>query len=336
MPPLKLLAFDIGATKTNAALFSDRPGASSARTPHPFSWSCLNVDMAGPEELIAEGLRSAGTPVDMIVLAMAGPVSQNQAQLTNRAWFFDKQQIKKRFGVAELFMINDLEAIALGIPHLQPDQIRSIQNVPPAAQSPIAVIAPGTGLGESYLAWSRDRYIAHPSEGGHGDFAPIDDLQIELLKFLMRQYGHVSYERICSGFGIYNIYNFLKMQVGMKEPAWLAEKINREQDPAKSIVTAANDEARPCDISRRAISIFVAVLGSEAGNLALRTLSRGGVYIGGGIAPHIVPYFTTGQFMTAFTHKGRMKQLLETIPVNIILDTKIPLLGAAYYGFNHG
>jgi glucokinase len=333
MPPNRLLSFDIGGTKTNAALFTSSSGAPFGPGEPTFSGSYRNSDCSGPEDIIASALKAVDAPVEIIVLAVAGPVLKQSATLTNRSWSLEPEELKKRFNVPHIFLINDLEATVLGIPYLKHHEIGIVHNRPAVERATIAVIAPGTGLGESFLTWSGDRYTAHPSEGGHCDFAPVDALQIDLLRFLMKQYDHVSYERICSGAGLVNTYCFLKEYVGLNEPAWMADQLAAGEDPARIIVAAANETNRTCDICRRAVALFVSILGAQAGNLALRALPRGGIYIGGGISPKIVPYLTAGSFMEAFFHKGRMRPLLETIPVSIILNPKIALYGAAYHGF---
>lgn len=332
MPSCHLLALDIGGTKTNAAMFTGRTEAPLDLAQPRFSRSYLNADYTGPEEIMAAAIESAGTPVDIAVLAVAGPVAVDSAKLTNLPWIIDKARLQDRFNIGHLFIINDLEAIALGVPFLQTGEIQIVNDRPAAPLATIAVIAPGTGLGESFLTWTPGGHIAHPTEGSHCDFAPVDATQIELLGFMMQEHTHVSYERLCSGLGLHNIYRFLKDRIGMHEPAWLSEKIVQEQNPPKTIIAAADDPSRPCEICRQTVCLFVSILGAEAGNLALRTLPRGGIYIGGGIPPRIRSFFTTGQFMAAFSNKGRMKRLLEAIPVNIILNPGIPLYGAAYYG----
>ncbi len=332
MPIYQLLTLDIGGTKTNTALFSGSTEAPLDLAPPRSSQSYQNAEYAGPEQMMAAAMEAAGTPVDMAVLAVAGPVAKDRARLTNLPWHIDRARLQDRFNIRHLFIINDLEAIALGVPFLQPGEIQIVHHRPAPPQATIAVIAPGTGLGESFLTWTQGRHMAHPTEGGHSDFAPVDATQMELLRFMMQEHAHVSYERLCSGLGLHNIYRFLKERIGMHEPVWLSEKLARNQDPARTIIAAADDPSQPCEICRQTVRLFVSILGAEAGNLALRTLPRGGVYIGGGIPLRIRSFFNTGEFMAAFSSKGRMKQLLEAIPVNIILNPLIPLHGAAYYG----
>ena len=332
MPPYRLLTFDIGGTKTNTALFSGQAEDLMALSAPIFSQVYQNADFPGPEEMMAAALKLSGAPVDMAVLAVAGPVTREGARLTNLPWTIDRAALKARFNLPHLHIINDLEAVALGIPYLRDKELQVVNDRPAVPEATIAVIAPGTGLRESFLTWTQGRYMAHPTEGSHSDFAPVDATQIALLQFMLQTHDHVSYERLCSGIGLHNIYRFLKVHLGLAEPAWLTEKFAAGQDAAKTIITAANDSSRPCDICNRTVEMFISILGAEAGNLALRTLPKGGLYIGGGIPPRIRSFFSSGHFMAAFRHKGRMQPLLEAIPVKIILNPGIPLYGAACYG----
>lgn len=332
MAYFNILAFDIGGTKTRTGLFTGKIEAPLAQSPPKATKSFQNAEYSGPDEMVAAALESAATKVDIAVLAVAGPAEKEEGRLTNLPWSIERASLQDKFNIRHVFIINDLEAIALGIPFLNPSEIQIVHNRPASAQANIAVIAPGTGLGESFLTWTQGYHIAHPTEGGHSDFAPANAIQIELLRFMSQEYDHVSYERLCSGIGMHNIYRFLKDCVGMQEPAWLSERLAKEQNPPKTIIAAANDPSRSCEICTETINLFVSILGAEAGNLALKTLPRGGLYIGGGIPPRILSFLATKKFITAFSSKGRMKQLLETIPINIILNADVPLYGAAYFG----
>ncbi len=194
----------------------------------------------------------------------------------------------------------------------------------------MAVIAPGTGLGEAFLTWNGSRYQAHASEGGHADLAPNNTLEAELYRFLEKRFGHVSYERVCSGLGIPSIYTFLKESGYAVEPAWLAERLATAQDLTPIIIGAAMDEKKPCSLSVKTLEIFVSVLGAEAGNLALKVLATGGVYLGGGIPPRIVTALQSDRFLGSFHNKGRLASLMTKMPVHVILNPKAVLLGAAY------
>jgi len=190
----------------------------------------------------------------------------------------------------------------------------------------------GDGLGEAYLTWDGRKYRAFPSEGGHADFAPATRLESELLTYLDGLHGHVSYERVCSGMGIANIYAFLKECGFAAEPDWLSEALTLQSDPVPLIVEKALDREFPCDICVRSLDLFAAILGSEAGNVALKILATGGVYLGGGIPPRILPFLEKGQFAEAFLRKGRMRDLVAQIPVHVITNPKASLLGAAAQG----
>jgi glucokinase len=196
----------------------------------------------------------------------------------------------------------------------------------------IAVVAPGTGLGEAFLTWDGSRYVAQPSEGGHADFAPTNPLEVGLLQYLWERYEHVSYERVCSGLGIPNIYAYLRDSGYAAEPAWLAEVLAQAQDPTPIIVNTALDQSQPCELCMGTLDTFVSILGAEAGNMALNTLATGGVYLGGGIPPRILPALERAHFMRSFYNKGRFGEFLARIPVYVIMNPKVALLGAAAFG----
>jgi glucokinase len=190
-------------------------------------------------------------------------------------------------------------------------------------------MAPGTGLGEAFLAWDGTRYRTYPSEGGHADFAPADALQTGLFLHLLKRFEHVSYERVCSGMGLPHIYGYLKESGVAEEPEWLREKLNLVTDPVPLIVNAALDREHSCALCRAALETFISILGAAAGNTALKLFATGGIYLGGGIPPRILPALSRGRFMDAFRRKGRMSALMEKIPVKVILNPKAALLGTA-------
>ncbi len=193
-------------------------------------------------------------------------------------------------------------------------------------------MAPGTGLGEAYLTWDGARYEPHASEGGHGDFGPNSGLEIDLLRYLHKRFGHVSVERVCSGVGIPNIYDFMRDSGYAEEPEWLREQLDAATDPTPVIVSAALDSSRPCELCTAVLDTFVSILGAEAGNMALKVLSSGGVYIAGGIPPRILPALRQRRFLAAFRSKGRLSYLLEEMPVHVVFNAKAGLWGAAHYG----
>jgi glucokinase len=239
------------------------------------------------------------------------------------------------FAFQRVILLNDLEAIASAVPILEPEDLTVINEGVPDRNGAIAVIAPGTGLGEAYLTWDGQRYRAHPSEGGHADFAPSDVEEQKLLEFLRQRFDHVSYERICSGMGIPNIYDFLLETGRRQSPEWLSEELARSPDRTPVIVRGALDPDRQCEICREALSRFVSILGSEAGNLALKVFATGGVYLAGGIPPKIASALIEGNFMEAFSKKGRFSSHMRKIPVYLIQNEHSALMGAANYGLSY-
>jgi glucokinase len=243
----------------------------------------------------------------------------------------DEAQLRAALDLSAVHLLNDVLAVAHAVPGLGSVDVRTLNQGAPADGGAIAVIAPGTGLGEAYLTWDGVRYRAFASEGGHTDFGPNTPLEMDMLRFLQQRFDHVSYERICSGIGLPNIYRFLKESGYASEPAWLAEQL-ATGDATPIIVAAALDASRPCELCAVALDLFVSALGAEAGNMALKVLATGGVYLGGGIPPRILPMLAGGKFMQAFLRKGRFAELLSRMPVRVILNSKAALLGAALYG----
>jgi glucokinase len=322
-----LLAGDIGGTKTNLAVFSSETGPRAPLAEATFpSDRYPNLEM-----LVREFLAQTDLPVERASFGVAGPVVGTQATITNLPWVMDEEQLREKLELTSVRLLNDLAAIAHAVPYLEPDDLQTLNTGQPDPNRILAVIAPGTGLGEAFLAWDGSHYRVYASEGGHADFAPTTPLEVELLRFLQERFGHVSYERVCSGKGIPNIYHFLKNSDYVDEPEWLAEQFAAAIDPAPVIVNAALDE-KPPEICVATLDTFVSILGSEAGNLALKVMATGGVYLGGGIPPRILPALEHPRFMQAFTRKGRFSDLLSSIPVHVIRNPKIALLGAAYHG----
>jgi glucokinase len=270
--------------------------------------------------------------VDRASFGVSGPVVDGQAEITNLPWVLDEMQLAEALGLSSVRLLNDLDAIAHAVPLLKSDDLHTLNVGQPVSGGAIAVIAPGTGLGEAFLVWDGSRYRAQASEGGHADFAPTNLLEIGLLRYLLQRFEHVSYERVCSGRGIPHIYAYLKDSGYAEEPTWLAEQLATADDPTPIIAKAALDEARPCELCVATLNTFVSVMGAEAGNLALKVVATGGVYLGGGIPPRILPALEKKPFMEAFQRKGRLSDLMAEIPVHVILDPKVALLGAACHG----
>lgn len=257
---------------------------------------------------------------------VAGPVIDNRCQTTNLPWVISGDELAARFSIPRVLLLNDLEATAHGLLLLRTDEIVVLNaGKPPHAKRGLALIAAGTGLGEALLVWTGTSYRPLASEGGHCDFAPNSDLEIDLLRYLRGQFMHVSYERVVSGPGLHTIYEFLR-DTKKNEPTWLAEKITAG-DPAAVIAEAGL--AGHAEIAKQALDLFASIYGAEAGNLALKTMALDGIYIGGGIAPKLLTKLQDGTFMRAFTNKGRYKRLLSNIPVRIIMNQGTALLGAA-------
>jgi glucokinase len=244
-----------------------------------------------------------------------------------------EKHLQQELDIPSVRLLNDLDAIAHIIPFLEPQDLHTLNEGQPISKGAIAVIAPGTGLGEGFLTWDGSRYRAHTSEGGHADFAPTNAFQIELLRYLLARFPHVSFERVCSGKGVPNIYSYLKDTGYAEEPQWLAEQLAAAQDRTPIIVNNALDKENATKLCAGTLNTFVSILGAEAGNLALKVLATGGVYLGGGIPPRILSYLEGERFMQAFTHKGRLTEMLVRMPVHVILNPKSALLGAARHGF---
>lgn len=320
-----ILAGDIGGTKTDLAVFSSTRGVRAPLAEATFA----SRKYSSLEALVHEFLSASELEVDRAGFGVAGPVVRGKATITNLPWVMDKDKLALELGLSSVRLFNDLEAVAAAVPHLSPSDLHPLNPGRAATGGAIAVIAPGTGLGEAYLVRAGGRYRACPSEGGHADFAPADDRQAGLLSFLRERFKHVSYERVCSGMGFPNIVAYLKESGAAEEPGWLAKRLAAADDPVPVIVEAALDTKRPCSLCRAALKMFVSILGAEAGNLALKVMATGGVYLGGGIAPRILPALQTGLFVKAFRGKGRMSALMNAIPIHVILNPKAALLGAA-------
>lgn len=324
-----LLAGDVGGTKVNLAIFSSEAGW---RTP-VIEATFPSAQYASLEALVQEFLQQHNFSIDHASFGVAGPVVAKSATITNLPWVMDEQQLQRELHIPSVRLLNDLDAIAHAIPFLEAQDLYTLNEGQPISRGAIAVIAPGTGLGEAFLTWDGSHYRAHTSEGGHADFAPTNIFQLELLRYLLARFPHVSFERVCSGKGVPNIYSYLKDTGYAEEPQWLAEQLTAAQDWTPIIVNNALDKEKATKLCVGTLNTFVSILGAEAGNLALKVLATGGVYLGGGIPPRILSFLQDGRFMQAFTHKGRLTEMLTRMPVHIILNPKIALLGAARQGF---
>lgn len=319
-----ILAGDVGGTKVHLALYDFTEG----KLYHTRDKQYPAKEYLGLEEIVKEFL---GTDrVSAACFGVPGPVRDGRLRLTNLPWTLDSRELAKNLGIDHVFLINDLEANGYGVAELGPDQIYPLSEGDASQIGNRGLIAAGTGLGEGILAWNGRIHVPYPSEGGHTDFGPRNEEEIELLRFLQRKYdGRVSYERVVSGMGLTNIYEFLRDGRGVEEPKWLAQKIAEAHDP-NSVITEMALSAKS-EICAKALDMMVSIYGAEAGNLALKVLSVGGLYVGGGIAPKILEKLKDGTFLKAFQDKGRLSQLLINMPVRVILDSGAALLGAAAY-----
>ena len=323
-----LLAGDIGGTKTALSLYAYRDGtlqyihgATFASAQHPALEAILEHFFAG---------RGAST-LHAACFGVAGPVLDGRSEATNLPWMMETSTLAEalQLPAARVKLINDLEAAALGMLHLAPEEFAVLnRSAAPLRSGNVAVIAAGTGLGEAMLIWDGARFRPLATEGGHCSFAPADDLEMALLMDLRSRFGgHVSFERVLSGPGIVNIYTFLRRYRAAPEPLWLTKAL-RAGDPAPVISrhgVLGNDA-----VCREALELFASIYGAEAGNLALKCMALGGVLVGGGIAPQILPVLQSGGFMKQFANKGRFGGLLRGIEVKVALNPGAPLLGAAY------
>jgi len=319
-----ILAGDVGGTKVHLGLYDFTEGKLQCTRDKQYPAK----EYSGLEEIVKEFL-SADT-VSAACFGVPGPVRNGRLRLTNLPWTLDSRELATGLAIDHVFLINDLEANGYGIAELSADQIYTLSEGDAGQTGNRALIAAGTGLGEALLIWNGHIHVPNPSEGGHSDYAPRNEDEIDLLRFLKQKYnGRISFERVISGMGLTNIYEFLREVRGMEEPAWLAERIAAVPDPNAVITELAL--AAKSEICEKALDMFVSAYGAEAGNLALKVLSVGGLYIGGGIAPRILEKLKDGTFIKAFTDKGRLSQLLINMPVRVILESKAALLGAAAF-----
>jgi glucokinase len=318
-----ILAGDVGGTKVHLALYDFIDGNLKHTRDHQFPAK----EYSGLEEIVKEFI--VDEKVTSACFGVPGPVRDGRLRLTNLPWTLDSRELAKNLHIDFVFLINDLQANGYGIAELTSEQIFTLSEGDSSQIGNRALISAGTGLGEGFLVWDGHHYTPYPSEGGHTDFGPRNNDEIELLRFLQQKYnGRVSHERVVSGMGITNCYEFLREVRGIEEPAWLAERMAAE-DP-NAVITELALKAKS-EICEKALDMFVSAYGAEAGNLALKILSVGGLYVGGGIAPRIIEKLKDGTFMKAFTDKGRLSQLLVHMPVRVILESRTALIGAAAY-----
>src|SRR5208282_3905923 len=327
-----LIAGDIGGTKTDLAIFS------SAAGPHaPLAEARVHsADYPSLQAMVKEFLAKAQKPVDRACFAVAGPVIGGRVKTTNLPWVIEESALahELNLNLNAVHLINDLEAIARAVPILRPSDVVTVNAGEPVPEGTIAVIAPGTGLGESFLTWEGSRYLAHSSEGGHADFAPTDARQIRLLEYMFKKFDHVSFEHVCSGIGIPNIYEFLRDVEGIPETPEVAALVASAGDRLVVIISQAVDSKNSSKLCAATIDMFISILAAEASNLAVKFLATGGVYVAGGVAIHTLPIIKQPAFMERFKRKGRFADLLGRIPLHVVI-TPAGLAGAAQCGLEN-
>jgi glucokinase len=324
-----LLAGNLGATQATLGVISPTAGPSAPLVEATFPTNRYPSFTAIVQEFLAQ----VGTPVHRACFGMPGSVVSGRATLSTLPWLVDETVLAAALRLPSVRLLNDLEALAYAVPHLEAEDLVTLNPGVREAEGNLAVIAPVAGLGEAFLIWTGSGYRVCASEGGHADFAPADDLQIELLQHLRSRLDHVSYERVCSESGIQQIYDFLSL-LGRSRPDGpeLIAGIAEGKDPAPLIVDAALHAGDASVTSVAALDLFLSILGAEAGNLALKVLATGGVYLGGGVVLQMQSLLRNGRFMQAFRGKGRSSARVGRVPVQVVATAKAPLLGVAHFG----
>jgi glucokinase len=325
-----ILAGDVGGTKVHLALYGFAGGRLDLVRDCKFPAHGFGTLDEVVKAFLAQG-KEQRNEIVAACFGCPGPVRDGRLKLTNLPWTLDERELERALGIAHIFLINDLEANGYGIPELAPDMMFTLHEGDASAVGHRGLVSAGTGLGEALLIWDTKTQRHRPlaSEGGHCDFAPRDDRDVALLQYLRRTLkGRVSFERVVSGIAIKGVYDFLRDDQKMDEPAWLRERMEKE-DPNAVIGQCGEDGSS--EICAETLRIFVSAFGAEVGNVALKVLAVGGMYVGGGIAPKILKTMQSGEFTKAFLDKGRLSPLLEAIPVRVILDETCALLGAAAF-----
>ncbi len=333
---MRLLAGDIGGTKALLALYEGEAGAlTRVRKERIPSNDHESLEALVAAFLAQESPENSRAPVDLACFAIAGPVADDRCQTTNLPWVIDARHLEEHLRIPSVTLLNDFAAIAHGVLHLDADQCVVLTDLPVDPMGPVAILGAGTGLGEAILVPTPDGPRVLPSEGGHVDFGPRDELEVSLLRFLLERHDRVSVERVVSGLALPSIYEFVVTRHLAPEDPAVRQRM-KDEDPGAVIGTLAVEAKSPDGgegdaACVRTMEIFVSLYGSEAGNLALKAVPTGGLYVAGGIAPKILPLLEDGRFMTAFRSKGRMAKLLETIRVTVVTEPEVGLLGAVAY-----
>ena len=317
-----ILAGDIGGTNARLAFFDVVNGQFRLVSASVFP----SREFSGLDQIVTKFVETANVRADAACFGVAGPVRNGKVETSNLPWVIDSARLANELKLKKAMLINDLEANAWGIPILQPEDVVALNQVKGNPVGNQAVISAGTGLGEAGMYWDGTQHQVFACEGGHADFAPRNQIEIDLLRHLQTRFGHVSYERAVSGPGLVNLYQFLRDTGRGEEPHWLTDQV-LHSDPAACISKAALEGK--CALCEQAVDLFVSLYAAEAGNLALKLMATGGVYLGGGIAPKLLAKLAGPLFMQSFVAKGRMQTLMESMPVRVITNDKTALLGAA-------
>jgi glucokinase len=319
-----ILAGDIGGTKTVLALYTQEQGVRKPLREERFP----SREFESLDAILRKFLDDTGARPAAASFGVAGPIIDQKCRVTNLPWMIDAAALARDFDIPTVHLLNDLQAVATAVPHLEKDEVCVLNEGAPDPTGNIGVIAPGTGLGEAFLTPEGDRYRAWATEGGHASFAPVTLEQLELLAFLERRFGHVSFERVCSGSGFPNIYDYLVASGSYEEPEWLRKELAEAKDPTPIIMEAGYQRKAPICIA--ALDLFVHILGGVLGNMALRVMATGGLYLGGGVPPRILSRLQKRDFLDAICYKGRFREWISRIPVYVILDSKSAIRGAAW------
>lgn len=324
-----ILAGDIGGTKVNLAIFNEDRGLLQLKAEAAFA----SQKYSNFEDILREFLARTKAVVDGACLGVCGPVNEGRCQVTNLPWVVEVNNLQAILGSDSVWLINDLAAMAASVPFLNPEDYVVLQEGKECSNGRIAVIAAGTGLGQAFLVPDENgHYIILDSEGGHCDYPPRNQLESELLRFMLKKYERVSIERLLSGSGLFLIYQFIMQSNSFAEPEWLTKELN-EGDPAVAITNNGLHKKNEGCVT--ALELFVTLYGAVAGNLALQLMARGGVFVGGGIAPKMAEVMRGGLFKEAFLSKGRFRSFVSEVPVKMIVNDRAPLLGAAHYALGN-
>ncbi len=318
-----ILSGDVGGTKTGLALYSPVGKALRRRVARTFrSYDYPSL------EAILEAFLAGREKVSLACIGVAGPVTEGRSRLTNLSWSVDAGSIRRACGARAAYLINDLQALAFAVPYLPANRFATIQKGVPDPAGVVAVAAAGTGFGQAALLRSGGAFLPLASEGGHVDYAPRDEREVSLLFHLRKAYGRVSAERVVSGPGLFAVYRFLREAEGRGETPAVEKRLSTEDPPRVIVSSALAGRSATC---REALRFFCRIYGAAAGNLALQYNASGGVVLGGGLSPAILPALSRGEFLEAFQDKGRFRGFLENVPVKVILDESAALLGAARF-----